>query len=269
MNIENNGIKVNTPSVFKDIRKREPSINFNAEQDSINLYDMSSKMELTKGYIRGGHIYNGTINGKESEIKLVFMTDKDIELEGKIGDKKIILSGANNGKKNIGKYNGKDFDINIEFEDNKKMVVKKLYGTIDDKNIELDFTKQPDVPKDSDTRDIINTILFTNANMPFTINGKIAKIVMTEACEENVIYRREQKKEKINNYLIPALSTIGGSILTIISSVIMNKIENPNEKILKNMNLQKIFNKDNIKNTFNKINFKSLGNSLKKLIKIR
>ncbi len=271
MDIQNQVTKTNFSPIFQTFeRKENNNVNLNTPNDSVNLYDMSYDMQLTKTYLHGGHIFNGSINGKNAEIKLVYITDENIELENNIGNKKIVLSGKENGKKNTGTCNEKTFDIDVEFYDRKKLVVKKMTGNINGEPIEIDFSKRPDIPKDSDTRDIINTILFTNGNMPFTINGKIVKLVMDENYKEIVKYKEEQKQAKLDKYILPSITAIGGAFLGICSNLITNTIEKgEGKKALKTVNFKKIFNKENIKNLFKKINLKEIEKLIKKLPKVK
>lgn len=199
MDIQNQVTKTNFSPVFQTFeRKENNNVNLNTPNDSVDLYDMSYDMQLTKAYYGGGHIFNGNMNGKNSEIKMVWLTDKNIEAGGNIGDKKFTLTCTNRGKNNTGTFNGKDFNIDVEFRDKKCDFVKKMSGTIDGKPFELDFTKQPKVPKDNDIRDITNLILFPNGALPFIIDGRIVKLVISPHAN-NFFENEANKRENIKN----------------------------------------------------------------------
>lgn len=233
MDIQNQVTKTNFSPIFQTFeRKENNNVNLNTPNDSVDLYDMSQEMEITKDYYCGGCIYNGKINGKKSEIKKVWLSAKDLEAGGNIGDKKFTLTCTNKGKNNTGTFNGKDFNINVEFHDKKCEKVKKLSGTIDGKPFELDFTKQPKVPKDNDIRDIANLILFINGKLPFVIDNKIANLVIGE--HANPIFEAEaNKKENFKNGFKNSASNINkiilGGIATFASGLIVGNIK----KILK------------------------------------
>ena len=225
--LDNLTVKTSTPTeVTRNTNNAivpAPNINLGNPKDSLCLYEMSEEMEKVEGYVGGGSVYLGELNGENSEIKIAILNKGTLEVGGTIGDKKLIMTTSDFGNKYKGNYNGKDFEIKAT-QDKKNEYIKKLSGQINGENFEIDFSKKPLIPKDKDTRDIVSLILFSNGNMPFIINGKISNIVMSptsNAYFESVETKKEKNK---NDYILPTISMIGGSVMTILTTLITNKL---------------------------------------------
>ena len=210
MNIPNSNIKIQTPNAFSTFERNKNTINLNYPKDSVSLYNMSENMRYKTTYYGGAREFEGTINGQNCELKHIINSENrkgiDEQMIGNIGGKELHMDYQKR-EKYKGIYNGKDFDINVSL-DKKRNYMTKMSGQINGKPLELDFSQKPSVPKDSDTRDIVSTILFSHQNFPFVANGKIEKIVhsrIAEECIENNLKTKEIKKE---NFIQTAINTV-------------------------------------------------------------
>ena len=213
--LDNLTARTSTPAEIaqntNNVKVPSPNINLDSPKDSLCLYEMSEDMELTD--YSGGQIYDGKLNGKQANIRSVFTNKDTCEFECMIGDKKLLMT--NQGfKKYTGTYNGKEFEI-YATRDKNKNYIEELKGTINGEEINLTLKGAP-VPKDNDTRDIITTILLSNQNAPFVINGKIANVGMSHA-SYSMIEANKAKKEKIIGLLLPLAYTAIGALPGIIT----------------------------------------------------
>lgn len=200
-----------------------PNVNLEYPKDTLSLYEMSEDMQLTQYNYGGAHVYDGKLNGKQTNIRNVYTDENTREFECMIGNKKLLMTD-HNYEKYTGTYNGKDFEL-YTTRNKTKDYIQEIKGTINGEEINLTLKGAP-VPKDDDTRDIITTILFANFNAPFVINGKIAKVVMAHTADERIEFKETEKEKNKNDYILPTISMIGGSIMTILTTLITNKLFN-------------------------------------------
>ena len=222
--LDNLTARTSTPAEIaqntNNVKVPAPNINLDYPNDSLTLYEMSEDMQLTKYNYGGAHIYDGTLNGKQTNIRSVFTNPKTCEYEYTIGDKKLIMTN-HNFEKYTGTYNGKEFELYTtrnKSKDYTKDYIQKIKGTIGDEEINITLKGAP-IPKDNDTRDIITSVLFANFNAPFVIDGKIAQVVMAHSADPR-IEGKEIEKEKNIDKLLPIAYTVAGSLIAAIPSAI-------------------------------------------------
>ena len=112
--LDNLTARTSTPAEIaqntNNVKVPAPNINLDCPKDTLSLYEMSEDMQLTKYNYGGAHIYDGTLNGKQTNIRSVFTNPKTCEYEYTIGDKKLIMTN-HNFEKYTGTYNGKEFEL--------------------------------------------------------------------------------------------------------------------------------------------------------------
>ena len=218
--LDNLTARTSTPAEIaqntNNVKVPSPNINLDSPKDSLCLYEMSEDMELTNWNYGGAHVYDGTLNGKQTNIRSVFTTPNTCEYEYTIADKKLLMTN-HDFEKYTGTYNGKEFEI-YTTRNKTKDYIQEIKGTINGEEINLKL-KGAKVPKDSDTRDIITSILFANFNAPFVIDGKIAQVVMAHSADPR-IEGKEIEKEKNIDKLLPIAYTVAGSLIAAIPSAI-------------------------------------------------
>jgi hypothetical protein len=183
-------------------------------KDTMAVYEMSENLQLLKAYTGGAEIYQGDINGKSTIYKRVFNSKDTLKCEADIANKKLLME-INFISKNIvqanGEYNNKNFQLNIE-KNKTNDYVTRISGKINDKDIDINLNGA-DVPKDEDTRDIITSILVSNLNSPFIINGKIEKVVMSPLADDIINNNLSKKEKNFDRFGVPLIAG-GLGILT-------------------------------------------------------
>lgn len=218
MQINSNSIYSELPSpIIKSVPMKSKDVN--VAGDSLSLNEMSEELHQTDALNNRHSILQGSINKQDAMIKMGYNYDSEnhiyaIEAEGTIGSKKIVIHQdlSQNVK---GSYNNKDFDLNldIKYDDKYKHKighhVKSVYinGTIDNKPFNITMPNDK-VPQDSDTKDILTTLLSLNYIAPFTIDGKIIDIIPSHMAYETSNYHFQNQCNAINeakSFVLPAL----------------------------------------------------------------
>ena len=218
--LDNLTARTSTPAKIaqntNNVKVPSPNINLDSPKDSLCLYEMSEDMELTNWNYGGSHVYDGKLNGKQTNIRSVFTSKDTCEFECMIGDKKLLMTN-HKFEKYTGTYNGKEFEL-YATRNKTKDYIRELKGTINGEEINLTLKGVP-VPKDSDTRDIITMVLFANQNAPFVIDGKIAKVVMSHPAS-SMVEGTEAHKEQTIEKLLPLAYTVAGTLIAAIPSAV-------------------------------------------------
>ena len=153
--------------------------------DTASFFEMSESMVIKQYFNSNCFIYEGDINNNNSCFKVAYDGKIDYDCEGKIGNKYIVLHRK--GDKITGRFQNKEINLNIDIQKehrenyfNHKITsytnFVSLSGTIDGKPYSI---KMPDVaiPKDADEKDILTSILVLADLKPYTIDGKIVRVL--------------------------------------------------------------------------------------------
>lgn len=192
----NYGAKTTLPIRQAQLYSTHQNINgANLQQDTFqkiqpSIYIMDESVIKKNGTIFNNFAtrYSGSLNNKN--INLTSKSDgltifANTNVQGVIADKPIEFTF--NNKTFIGNYNGVEFDLKFQKNDLLDFFAsKKIVGTIDGKEIELDL-KNSKIPEDENTRDIITTFLMIRGLAPKVKNGQFngTRLAEWNAKEQN------------------------------------------------------------------------------------
>ena len=233
-NILNNVLS--SPVVQEVKYQQEPtktsSSNLSFAKDSVTLnsLEMTENLQIVKNSMYGCNVLQGDVNGKNSYFKIAFRADGS-DCEGNIGGKEIKFSSSN------GHINGNygDKEIDLQYEDIKyhNIIGKRgagvapksmtIKGTIGGETIELNMPGCK-VPKDADTRDVIVSLLASDYLTPFTIDGKVAKVIPSDVGSQCAEKRHEYDKNSFNENIKPLLMTVPSIIISVLTTALMTQL---------------------------------------------
>lgn len=155
MAVRTDGVKTNNPL--------HKICDFVADKFDINKPMSESMIKLPGGW------FSTTFAGELNNKKATFNTESKLfkpgvsETKGKIDGKNIEFTVKNSFSRSRtckGKYGEKEFDLQLE-NTNIFSGTRYIKGTIDGKEVSFDL-KTSKLPEDSDTQDIITSVLFQN-----------------------------------------------------------------------------------------------------------
>lgn len=176
--------------------------------------EMSENLSYSQEKSISGPVFVGTLNEKDTTIKIV--QDKDATYyEGVIGGKKLILEESNNNYK--GTYGDKEINLNVEYNKPSKLskffnqtirgrVFKPDYfnikGTIGNREVSINLPKAP-IPKDDDEKDMYSLILFDNGCGVKTFNHNIISLGYSKHHRTNITEFLDHRERKFDENVKP------------------------------------------------------------------
>ena len=204
--------------------------------------DISADLNFNSEKSISGTVYSGTVNCKDATFKII---DEDEGLplyyEGFIDNKKIKMASHNN--ECVGIYGDKKFRFNIDYNEPSKIgyffnhtIMGKVFkpdyfiirGNIGDTEVDL---KLPDIktPKDSDLKDVLSLILFSNGLEARTFDNKIVALDYSTLKRSDIRKSKKRRTQMYNEDVKPlisqAISTASGIIIGAVMTTLLAKFK--------------------------------------------
>lgn len=198
-------------------------------------YGMSESLNYSSEKSISGPVFDGTLNEKETTLKVV-RDDKKVYYEGVIGGKKLLLEISDNNYK--GTYGDKEINLDVEYNEPSKL--SKFYnqticgrvfrpdyfnikGTIGNKEVSINLPNA-DVPKDDDEKDMCSLLLFDNGCGVRTFNNKIIGIGYSNENRTNIKKHLDNRGRKIDENVKPLIMQSVSMIASVMLGALLAKI---------------------------------------------
>lgn len=198
-------------------------------------YGMSENLHYSHEKSIAGPVFDGTLNGKDTTIKIVG-NGGTVYYEGVIDGKKIMLESKDNNY--TGTYGGKEINLSVEYNKPSKLskffnqtirgrVFKPDYfnikGTIGDKEVSINLPNAP-VPNDEDEKDMYSFLLFDNGCGVRTFNNNIIALGYSNENRTNIKKHLDHRERKFDENVKPLVMQSISMIASVALGAVLAKI---------------------------------------------
>ncbi|MCM1264583.1 MAG: hypothetical protein NC200_00145 [Candidatus Gastranaerophilales bacterium] len=198
-------------------------------------YGMSENLRYSQEKSIAGPVFEGTLNGKDTTMKIVADKDK-VYYEGVIDGKKIMLEVSENNYKGI--YGDKEINLNVEY--NKPSKISKFFnstirgkvfkpdyfnikGNIGNKEVAINLPNAP-VPNDEDEKDMYSLLLFDNGCGVRTFNNNIIGLGYSNENRTNIKRHLDHREQKFDENVKPLVMQSISMIASVALGALLAKV---------------------------------------------
>lgn len=196
---------------------------------------MSEDLHYSSEKSIAGPVFDGTLNGKDTAIKMV-SNKEGVYYEGVIGDKKLSLEIKGDNYK--GTYGDKEINLNVEYNKPSKLSTFfnqticgrafrpdyfNIKGTIGGKEIAINLPNA-EVPKDDDEKDMYSLLLFDNGCGVRTFKNRIIGLGYSNENRTNIKRHLDNRDKKIDENIKPLVMQSVSMIASVVVGALLAKI---------------------------------------------
>jgi len=203
------------------------------QQDTVSINGgMNAHLEFNKDLSVAGPVYEGVINGKNTQLKMFQTKNDNVYAEGTIKDKALSFECTEEGHRFTGTYGGKEFDLKVDYNEPSK-IKNFFYHTIMGRHFNIDYFNvsgkigdkefninlpNAKVPKDEEQKDLLSTMLFVNGFEALTYNDNIIDFTSSNLRRGDIRDDKKRRDERFNEDIKPLIT----NAVTMISSVLVS-----------------------------------------------